>query len=192
MSGDFRMKQAYSSLSLALAFSALFHGALLLGLPEQRQSPPPQTPALTATLRPPPAPLPIAQPLPELKLDTSRQTEPEPAPPPLQKPRPLLQSPQGKASPPQPPLAREVQRQLARLAARDDFYPQEAILQGLEGEAWVQIFLDESGSVIAARIDRSSGHTSLDQAALRAARSLRSLPSSGLEEAVLPVRFRLE
>lgn len=183
------MKQSYSPLLPALAFSVAFHGALLLGLPEAKQAPPPAPPALSATLRPLPPPTPQA--LPELKLDEHRPAEPEPAPPP--KPRQLLKAPQGKTpSPPLPPLAREAQRQLARLAAQGDFYPLEAIRQGLEGEAWVQIFLDENGNVIAARIDRSSGHPSLDQAALRAARSLRSLPSSGLEEAVLPVRFRLE
>jgi protein TonB len=70
-------------------------------------------------------------------------------------------------------------------------YPPEAIERGLQGEALVLIFLDETGNAIAARIETSSGHALLDEAALRAARLLRALPASAPREALLPVRFRL-
>ena len=192
MSGDFRMKQSNAPLFLSLALSLALHGAILADLPRQDTpaSPPAARPALNATLAPPPAPL--TPPLPELQLDKPAPAPPEPAPVPPRKERQLLKAPAGGPPLTEPPLAREARRQLARLAARDDFYPLEAIRQGLEGEAWVQIFLDPDGHVIAARIDRSSGHALLDQAALKAARALRSLPADGLEEAVLPVRFRLE
>ena len=74
---------------------------------------------------------------------------------------------------------------------RELFYPPEAIERGLEGEVLVLLFLDASGNAIAARIEASSGHPLLDQAAVRAARTLRSLPGSAPREALVPVRFRL-
>ena len=70
-------------------------------------------------------------------------------------------------------------------------YPREAIEQGIEGEATVLLFLDERGDAIAARLEASSGSALLDDAAVRAARSLRSLPAGAPREALLPVRFRL-
>lgn len=69
-------------------------------------------------------------------------------------------------------------------------YPTDAVAQGLEGETLVMIFLDESGAVVAARIERGSGHPILDQAAVAAAREVRSLPAAGVREVLLPVRFR--
>ena len=75
--------------------------------------------------------------------------------------------------------------------ARDLPYPPEAIERGLQGEALVLLFLDAAGNAIAARIEASSGHALLDDAALRAARTLRALPASAPREALLPVRFRL-
>ena len=70
-------------------------------------------------------------------------------------------------------------------------YPPEAVERGLQGEALVLLFLDASGNAIAARLEASSGHALLDDAALRAARTLRSLPDSAPREVLLPVRFRL-
>lgn len=199
------MKSAHSPLLLALALSLALHALGLLGLPGlPTAGTPPPRPALTASLRPPPAPEPASLPLPDLKLDEPppaakespqappRHPEPVLRQAPRQAPRPAPPASRNKAPEPQDPLTREALRQMAALAAQEDFYPREAIRQGIEGEVWVQIFLDGNGHVIAARIDRSSGHPSLDQAALRAARTLRSLPGNGLEEAVLPVRFRLE
>ena len=48
-----------------------------------------------------------------------------------------------------------------------------------------------AGLVTAARVEQSSGHRLLDDAALSAVRSLRSLPADAPQEALLPVRFRL-
>ncbi|WP_341743474.1 energy transducer TonB [Azonexus hydrophilus] len=72
------------------------------------------------------------------------------------------------------------------------FYPEEAIRHGLEGEALVLLMLDEDGQVVAARIEESSGHPLLDDAALRAVRRLHSLPANAPMESLLPVRFRLK
>ncbi len=88
-------------------------------------------------------------------------------------------------------LVGEAARKAAEQISRQLFYPPEAIVQGLEGETLVLLFLDEAGNVIAARIEGSSGHPILDEAAVRAARTLRSLPASAPREAVIPVRFKL-
>ena len=53
------------------------------------------------------------------------------------------------------------------------------------------LFLDEAGNAIAARVEASSGHKLLDDAAVRAARTLKALPASAPREALVPVRFRL-
>jgi len=88
-------------------------------------------------------------------------------------------------------LAGEAARQANRQLARELLYPPEAIVRGLEGQALVLLFLDASGNAIAARLEASSGHALLDDAAVRAARTLRALPDSAPREALLPVRFRL-
>ncbi|WP_157272455.1 energy transducer TonB [Azonexus hydrophilus] len=72
------------------------------------------------------------------------------------------------------------------------FYPEEAIRRGLQGEALVLLMLDENGQVVAARIEESSGHPLLDEAALRAVRRLRSLPGDAPTESLLPVHFRIK
>lgn len=145
--------------------------------------------------------------------DTPRAPAPLPAAPELILPR--ESSPHASAAPPVPaarhvlaaPAARgavgearqDGPRGLAGAAARSAhqqlqralLYPREAIEQGIEGEAMVLLFLDESGNVIAARLEASSGHAQLDEAAVRAARTLRALPEGAPREALLPVRFRL-
>lgn len=186
------MQSAPARLYLAFALSLAAHAAVLVGPPQARRSaaPPPAPPVLHARLAPPPA----SSPLPELTLATPApmHKRPEPAAPARQQARPRLPPTDHSRATPAPRLFREARRQLAQLAAETGFYPLEAIQQGLEGEVWVEIFLDADGHVMAARIERSSGHALLDQAALKAARALRSLPADGLTQAVLPVRFRLE
>ena len=88
-------------------------------------------------------------------------------------------------------LEGEAARRANAQMARELFYPPEAIARGLEGQALVLLFLDASGNAIAARLEASSGHALLDDAAVRAARTLRALPDSAPREALLPVRFRL-
>lgn len=90
-----------------------------------------------------------------------------------------------------PRLEGEAARQAMEQLGRELPYPPEAIERGLQGEALVLLFLDASGNAIAARLEASSGHALLDEAALRAARSLRALPDSAPREALFPVRFRL-
>lgn len=173
------MTPSSNRLAAALALSLLIHAAPFLGglLPAPRPAPPP--PPLEATLRPPPPP--VAQPpleLPEPPQPAKREAPPPPPP----SPRPAT-APRGWQA--------SVQQHFRRLAAAGDFYPAEAIARGLEGEAQVLLVLAEDGSVAGARIEESSGHPILDAAALKAVRSLRSLPADAPRETVLPVRFRL-
>ena len=81
----------------------------------------------------------------------------------------------------------EVKRQIKKLYERGLFYPAEAIAQGLEGETLVLLIINENGEVSAARVEQGSGHRILDEAALRAVRSLRSLPADAPRDTLLPV-----
>lgn len=143
-----------------------------------------KTPALIAELRPlPPAPV-----IPPLKL--AEPDEPTPAPPLHQKKPPPKPQPDKPAKAPST-WTQVVKQHLKKLDAAGQFYPAEAIARGLQGDVEILMMLDESGKVVAARIERESGHPMLDQAALRAVRSLSSLPADAPRQVVLPVRFRL-
>jgi len=71
------------------------------------------------------------------------------------------------------------------------FYPEAAIQQGLEGDVLVLLLLDEHGEIVAARVEESSGHPLLDEAAVRAVRRLRALPGDAPMESLLSVSFSL-
>jgi len=104
--------------------------------------------------------------------------------------RPVLARPGPPSRAPRP-LEGEALEHATQQMSHELLYPQEAIARGLQGEALVLLFLDEAGNVIAARLEESSGHALLDDAAVRAARMLRALPAGAPREALLPVRFRL-
>ncbi|MDR1888135.1 MAG: energy transducer TonB [Zoogloeaceae bacterium] len=177
------------ALLLALLFSLLAHVGLIFGLPAQWRHPAPpgsQTPLAARLVEPPPE-LALSPELPD-EVELSLDAPDEPAPSPASSRPPPRAAPE---TTPLEKLAASARRQLNQLARQGDFYPLEAIQNHWQGEAWVQIFLDENGNVIAARVEESSGHPILDEAALKAARALKSLPADGLESVVLPVRFRL-
>jgi len=138
----------------------------------------PPAPPLQALLRPAPAPEVVPLALPE----PPPAATPQPA-----KPRP----PKPVPSPATPDWQREIRRQFGEQRQRGEFYPAEAIARGLQGEVLVLLVLDPDGSVAAARLEESSGHPLLDDAALRAVRALRSLPADAPRETLIPVRFRL-
>ena len=170
----------------ALALSLLAHGLPFVSdfLPRPRAAPPRP---LVAELRPPAAPLPETSPL---FLPEQPAAKPEPPPPP-----PTARPPEPRRPKLVPAPSRtwqeEVKRQFRKLHEAGLFYPEEAIARGLEGEALVLLILDADGNAVAVRLETSSGHGILDQAALRAARSLRSLPGDASRETLIPVRFRL-
>ncbi len=138
-----------------------------------------------------PAPLPAPQPELLLREDTPRKA----FTPSFQKTPRLTRAPEPARRADAPAevrlLAGDAARRASEQVAKELFYPPEAIERGLEGEVLVLLFLDEAGNAIAARVEASSGHPLLDAAAVRAARTLKSLPSSAPREALLPVRFRL-
>ena len=176
-----------TALIAALLISAALHLLPFLPLANFGQkSASTAAPPLQAELRPPPAPVPL------------------PAPPPLQLPEPAPQAatapvPRAKAVPPPKaagPVAAKtwtqaVREHLRKLDAAGQFYPAEAIARGEQGEVLVLMLLDEQGKVSAARVEQGSGYPLLDAAALRAVRSLHTLPADAPREAVLQLRFRL-
>ena len=101
-------------------------------------------------------------------------------------------TPRESASPARKTWTQAIREQFSAQQRDGLFYPEEAIRQGLEGEALVLLMLDENGQVTAVRIEESSGHALLDEAALRAVRRLRALPPDAPLESLLPVRFRIK
>jgi protein TonB len=172
-------------LPLALVASLLLHILpwLLNQIPPPKPPPPPK-PSLTATLAPQALPTPVAPP-PELILPEPPKPE---APPP---PKPEKQKPREKQPNSAKTWNQAIAQQLKSLNDRHQYYPQEAISQGLQGEVLVLVIIDENGNITAARIEESSGHRLLDDAALRNVRTIRSLPADAPREALLPLRFKL-
>lgn len=76
-------------------------------------------------------------------------------------------------------------------------YPRDARLRGWEGTMLIQASVNPLGAVTAAGINRSSGHASLDGAALAAVRQWRFRPARRKGQAVasqveVPITFRLK
>ncbi|HEY8069152.1 MAG TPA: TonB family protein [Burkholderiales bacterium] len=191
------MKSAHPFLGPALLVSCFLHAAVIVA-GAQLAAPAPRAGQAELTVRlhdrvvePVPAP-PLTLP-PVLAESTPNATAAAPVV--LSRQRRDAARPEIAAALPQsvPPqrLSGEAARRAAEQLARDLPYPPEAIERGLQGEALVLLFLDASGDAVAARLESSSGHAVLDEAAVRAARRLRSLPDSAPREALLPVRFRL-
>ena len=167
-------------LPAALTLSLFLHGSVVgVGelLERLRKRPPrPPSAALQATLQAAPRP-----PAPELRAPEAVEATPsavKPLPP---------QTPSRPGAGIQADLATLASRQIAQRL----LYPEEAIVRGLEGEALVMLFLDANGNSVAARLERSSGHAILDDAAVAAARQVSALPEGEPREVLLPVRFRL-
>jgi protein TonB len=183
-SPHFLMTRTEYRLFAALALSLTLHLLPFLPAVDFGQKKPPTVASLVAELRPPPA-APAAPPL----------TLPEP-PQPAAAEKPAKPKPEPKPEVKNQPRAPQtwtqtVREHLKKLDAAGQFYPAEAIAQGLQGQVDVLLLIDETGKVVAARVEQGSGHPILDEAALRAVRSLQSLPTDAPRQVVLPVRFRL-
>lgn len=188
------MKRPENRLLAALLASLALHLLPLLpAIDFGQKSPSTAARPLTAELRPPPAaapPLHMPEPAaPATEKAAQRQAE-KPARPKAEKSPGKPPSPM-KAAPPPADWRQAVRQHLRKLDAAGQFYPPEAIARGLEGEVVVLMVLDEAGKVTAARVEQGSGHALLDDAALRAVRSLSSLPADAPRQVMLPVRFRL-
>ena len=191
------MKSVPSFLGRALALSLILHAAVIaalaqIALPSSR----------TAQSAPAELRVSLREPRPELELPAVPQLVLPQEPPrnanaaaPLRASRPadILVAATSAASAPGmlPRLEGAAALKAVEQLRRELPYPPEAIERGLQGEALVLLFLDASGNAIAARLEASSGHALLDDAAVRAARTLRSLPDSAPREVLVPVRFRL-
>lgn len=176
-------------LTLAFALSLAVHGAALLPDFIKRLPAAPPRPPLQARLRLPPAPEPPpAEPL--LKNTLDEETVPEAIEPPPPKPVEPARKPEPKSVPKD---TRKRDMQIAqRKLSEQQFYPPEAIARNIEGEVRLIIKLSENGAVDDVEIAASSGHTILDNAAIRAAYAMGSLTGVTSRELILPVVFRLE
>jgi TonB family protein len=93
-------------------------------------------------------------------------------------------------------LSPGIQQGVSSLNLAPPVYPTRAIRLGLQGTALVEVEVLDDGSVGEIRLRESSGHTVLDEAAMRAARSGRFRPAMRDGEAVnsliiIPFRFVL-
>lgn len=85
----------------------------------------------------------------------------------------------------------QIRKHFNKLKKQHLFYPLIAIQNNIQGVVEVKIFLDNNGNVIISRIENSSGYEILDNAALQAVKSIRSLEENAPREFILPVRFSL-
>jgi TonB family protein len=79
-----------------------------------------------------------------------------------------------------------IKDQREAVAIVERYYPEHLRQKGVGGTAMVWIFIDESGKVKDARIQKSSGYVELDLAAVGAARELEFLPARNRDR-VVPV-----
>lgn len=183
------MPRRQRSLLAALIASLLLHAAALVGRPPPAATPSPAPPPLQAVLQaatlPPEAPPPAP---PELAVDDA-PAAPEKAEAARPKPvgKPAKSAVDRKAA--VKTWQRELREQVVAQRQQGLCYPAAAIRGGLQGEVSVLVILDGTGLVSASRIEASSGHALLDEAALCAVRRLRPLPDDAPREFVLPVRF---
>ncbi len=168
-------------LILAFALSLAMHGVLFLPDLLKRFTVAPPRPALQASLRlPPKAETQPAGPL--LKNTIDAEEAPRAArPPPVATPKLA----------PRPAARKEVQAAQRKLSEHL-FYPPEAVARGIEGDVRLILKLSADGAVEEVSIAASSGHASLDNAAIKAAYAMGRLTGATSRELILPVIFRLE
>ncbi|MBT9554942.1 MAG: energy transducer TonB [Myxococcales bacterium] len=90
-------------------------------------------------------------------------------------------------------------RRIRDAVARVKSYPAEAEADGLEGTVTLELTIDRAGTITAVEVGRTSGHTVLDEAALRSVRKLGRLPAPPAElewqeerKVRIPVTFRYD
>ena len=164
----------------ALALSLALHGVLILPDLLKRLAVAPPRPALQASLRLPPRPEALPEPLLKNTLDNEEAPQAAKLPPP-----PTLQPT------PRSTVKREVQAAQRKLSEHL-FYPPEAVARGIEGEVRLILKLSAEGTVVDASIAASSGHALLDNAAIKAAFAMGRLTGATSRELILPVIFRLQ
>ena len=183
-----------------LLFVLALHAAALYGLWSHRLIPspqdavtlfvnfiaPPAPPKVEEPTRPPPKPRPIEKPEPRQLVAEAPVVAPTDyvAPPPPPKPAPVIEAPRAAAieAPPAPKPAGPVnlgsELSVACPERTPPAYPSLSRRHNEEGTATLRVELDESGHVVAARVNASSGHARLDEAALAAVRTWRCTPAT--------------
>jgi len=162
------------ALSLSVSLHLVAFGISDLLCRTQVRKPPSPAAMLDATLRLP-LPDPIVEPV--LKDTLTRVDAPKPV----------------KEVHDQPAGGRRIAEVAARRKlARHVFYPEAAVAAGIEGEVRLVLTLDEKGRVRDVQVAGSSGHAILDEAAIRAAYAMGSLPGLDRREVILPVTFQLQ
>ena len=174
-------------LAIFLALSVVLH-AILVFLPHQVRHFKPKKAALAVQIVVPPPP---AMPQVEWIVPESESPKPTESPKKAEKSKANNESPSKNSLIPKT-WKEAIFEKIEAQKSAGLFYPKAAILQGLEGTAEVMIFLDAEGKVLAARLEATSGHAILDEAALKVARALKTLPRGAPTEIVLPIVFRLE
>jgi TonB family protein len=94
-------------------------------------------------------------------------------------------------APMEEPLGEEPEPIRQLLESPAAVYPGRAVLRGLEGTVHLTLTVDPSGAVIAVELVKSSGHGSLDRAAIEAARGYRFEPGEGSITVSKPFTFQL-
>jgi periplasmic protein TonB len=187
--------------------------------PENAEPPPPAEikPDLAAIVEPPPPDLPPPE-FPIAKIDIPPPEElPPPVIPPLKKPEPKPEQPkpvqrkppapvaqapvdsQPQQATPAPAAAPRVMSasQLGFLVAPNTVYPARSRKAGEQGSVMVRVFVDVAGRPAQVTLEKSSGHTALDEAALSAVRGAQFRPYSegGVAKTVwvrVPINFVLQ
>jgi len=174
---------------------------------------PPREPPRTRK-RPPPKPRRVEQPVVRPRPQVLALPKEASAPPPAF----TIAAPEPRAAP-EPPAAREPSREVARGAPKGDtapaekitppvftaaylrnpqpVYPLSARRRGEQGTVVLKVLVTREGAAASVDVEKTSGHSSLDHAALEAVRKWRFAPArrgaEPIESSVLvPIVFRLE
>lgn len=178
----------------ALAFSALVAGQAVvtktkieklnvLSIETPPPPPPPPEPQIADHVPPPPITLPptaLPPPVdaPRIEAIISTQTPPPPAPVVVQNDRPLSNaSTAPTAAPTAPPVENAGDMSSTMISATPPRYPQESRRLREQGVVLLRVVLGLDGRVSDIRVNKSSGHPRLDQAALSAVRHWRWSPT---------------
>lgn len=139
---------------------------------QARPQPPVPMPPIPQIETAPPSPVPVPVPVVET---------PPPMPTPMVQPQAPVATPPVSVAMPQAPRSNPAaeggyQARARALIERNKSYPEEALQMSMTGSVVVAYVIDREGRLVRAEIDRSSGHSLLDQAALRAVRRTRFEP----------------
>lgn len=167
----------------ALALSLALHIGILVPDLVKRLALAAPPPTLLATLRLPPKPE-VAPAEPLLKNTIDSEETPQVVAPPLVMPAPAKASPKT--------VARREAQKMQRKLSKQLFYPAEAVARGIEGDVWLLLKLSPDGEIVDVSIATSSGHTILDNAAIKAAYAMPKEPGAASREVIVSARFRLE